>query len=102
MRLCIPSASSKIAAAAAVVLREGSPSGPLIARVPLAASLATAHCGYLIGSYWLPGVMNDDPAAMHQTTVGIEPTTALVGKRRDVYLSIEGGGHVAIDWFRFE
>lgn len=43
--------------------------------------------------------MNDDPVAMGEASVALEGATA---GRHDVYLSIEGGGHAAIDWFRFD
>eukprot|EP01052_Picozoa_sp_SAG31_P006457 SAG31_NODE_297_length_18175_cov_68.266659_13_plen_230_part_00 len=112
MRGCVPDAASKIKPATAVLLREGSPYGQLLVRIDLSvASLSHANCGYLIGSYWLPGVMNDDPTAMTEvrapltsgSTANIAGARDSVGVGRyDVYLSIEGGGHVAIDWFRFE
>jgi hypothetical protein len=110
MRVCLPDATTKITPATAVLLREGSPDGPLLARVQLPASLSHRNCGYLIGSYWLPGVMNDDPNAMSEVRVALTPgaaadvTSATSGgsRRQDVYLLIEGGGHVAIDWFRLE
>ncbi len=110
MRACVPDATSKITPATAVLLREGSPEGQLLARVELpVGSLSHANCGYLIGSYWAPGVMNDDPSAMAEVRVALAATEDIataganvVSGRHDVYLSIEGGGHVAIDWFRFE
>jgi hypothetical protein len=112
MRACVPDATSKIKPATAVLLREGSPDGQLLARVELSvASLSHANCGYLIGSYWAPGVMNDDPSAMAEVRVSLTARgtghttgarTSIISGRHDVYLSIEGGGHVAIDWFRFE
>lgn len=98
VRLCTPSVASKIVAATAVAFRADSPDGQLISRVALGASLSHANCGYLIGSYWAPGVMNDDPTAMQEA----QGTAAALMGRHDVFLSIEGGGHVAIDWFRFE
>ena len=103
MRLCLPSAATRIKPATAVEFRTGSPEqGPLLARVVLnVTALAHQNCGYLIGSYWLPGVMNDDPAAMSETSVALEHS-ALPNGWQDVYLSIAGGGHVSIDWFRFE
>ena len=102
MRACIPAAGSKTAAAAAAaVLRDGAPDGPVVATVKLDANAAHPNCGYLIGSYWAPGVLNDDPAAMTELVVTLEPEVQLTG-RRDLYLSVEGGGHAAIDWFRFE
>eukprot|EP01050_Picozoa_sp_SAG11_P011035 SAG11_NODE_1142_length_5707_cov_5.863766_2_plen_229_part_00 len=112
MRACVPDTTSKIKPATAVLLRKGSPDGQLLARVELpAASLSHANCGYLIGSYWAPGVMNDDPSAMAEVRVPLTARGAediasasvnAISGRYDVYLSIEGGGHVAIDWFRFE
>jgi hypothetical protein len=118
MRACLPdgAAGSKVKPATAVLLHEGAPDGRLLARVPLSVpSLSHANCGYLIGSYWAPGVMNDDPSAMAEVSVALEVEPAEAGAAdsggggggggtatRDVYLSIEGGGHVAIDWFRFE
>ena len=51
VRACLPDPASKIKPATAVVLRDGSPEGPVLARVALPASLAHANCGYLIGSY---------------------------------------------------
>ena len=96
VRACLP---SKVKPATAIVLREGSPEGPVIARVALPPSLVHANCGYLIGSYWAPGVLNDDPAAMGEASVELEGVTT---GRHGVFLSIDGGGHAAIDWFRFE
>ena len=58
VRTCVPRKGSEIQAASNLILRTGSPDGPLLAQVPLPASeLASPGCGYLIGSYWLPGVM---------------------------------------------
>ena len=46
--------------------------------------------------------MNDDPAAMQQVAC----ETCLLQKDvtgvQELFLSIEGGGHVALDWFVFE
>ena len=100
MRACVPAAGSKIAAATAAVLRDGAPDGPVVATVKLDTNAAHPNCGYQIGSYWAPGVLNDDPTAMTELVVPLEPVQ-LTG-RRDLYLSIVGGGHAAIDWFRFE
>jgi hypothetical protein len=102
MRACLPGPASRIPAAAAVVLRADSPDGPVVARVALLSRLAHANCGYLIGSYWAPGVMNDDRAAMQETPAALEAAGLALAGRRDVFLSVEGGGHVAVDWFRFE
>ena len=103
VRLCLPDPAGGVKPAAALVLRAGSPEdGPLVARVVLdAATLAHRNCGYLIGSYWAPGAMNDDPAAMRELVADLAPT-AVATESTDIYLSIEGGGHVALDWFRFE
>lgn len=48
--------------------------------------------------------MNDDPNAMSEVRVALTPGAITSGgsRRQDVYLLIEGGGHVAIDWFRLE
>jgi hypothetical protein len=121
VRLCLPGRAATggagtIQPATALVLRTGSPEdGPVLARLDLssnASALAHAHCGYLIGSYWAPGVMNDDPAAMSEVTAALEGGGGSVGGsgseaaplrgRHDVFLLVEGGGHVAIDWLRFE
>ena len=73
MRVCTPPAETNgITPAAAVVLRAGVPNGEVVARVPLEAT-AHAHCGYLIGSYWAPGVMNDDPVAMTELARDVRP-----------------------------
>ena len=103
--------------ATAIVLKTGSPEadGAVLAKLVLPPSLAHTHCGYLIGSYWAPGVMNDDPAAMAEARAPLERDEDQMQRQtqhrendadeslmHDVFLSIEGGGHVAIDWFRFE
>lgn len=95
--------SSLPPAASAVVVRTGSPDGPVLAHVPLPPSqTAHANCGYLIGSYWAPGVMNDDPAAMSEVVVPVVASTAAVaGNKVDLFVSVVGG-FAAVDWFRFE
>ena len=102
MRACTPLAvPGHVKAATAIVLREGAPDGPVVATVPLSpATTATANCGYIVGSYWLPGVENDDPAAMVTVDAVLEPGFRATG-RKQLFLSLQGGGVAAIDWFWF-
>ena len=98
MRLCTPPAGANAVPATAIEVRQGSPAGELVARVPLPVSTATAHCGYIPGSYWLPGVMNDDPNAMVEVTA---PLTVRQSGTKQLFLSLVGG-YAAVDWMRFE
>ena len=115
--MVLPSKLWHVKPATAIVLKTGSPEadGAVLAKLVLPPSLAHTHCGYLIGSYWAPGVMNDDPAAMAEARAPLERDEDQMQRQtqhrendadeslmHDVFLSIEGGGHVAIDWFRFE
>ena len=101
LRVCTPLASTGVAAAMSAMLREGSPDGPIVATVPLPPVLAAANCGYAPGSYWAPGFANDDPAAMAIVTV--KTTAAFVATgRKNLFLSLNGGGYAAIDWLLFE
>ena len=46
--------------------------------------------------------MNDDPMAMSEVKVPVAHAASSTGTPFDLFLSIGGGGHVALDWFRFE
>ena len=98
MRVCT-SAATDIPKASTVVLKAGSPHGPTIVSVDLSASkdISSSGCGYIPGSYWVPGVENDDPKAMGEVSSTL--LTPLSG-RVDLYLSLVGG-YAAIDWFVF-
>ena len=102
MRVCTPSSRTNITAATSVTLREGAPHGPLVATISLSEkSTARVGCGYLPGGYWAPGNLNDDPDAMVTVDVPLATSFSPAG-RKNIFLSVNGGGFAAIDWFWFD
>jgi hypothetical protein len=49
---------------------------------------------------WAPGTLNDSPDAMVQIEVPLEKMFTPAG-RKNIFLSVNGGGVAAIDWFWF-
>ena len=84
--------------ASAIVIRIGSPDGAVLAALALHGDQSHPHCGYIPGSYWAPGTLNDDPAAMADA---VEALAFSPQSRHEVFISLVDG-YSAIDWFVFE